>query len=133
MAPSVIVPMDVLPVTHNGKIDRNALPDPESAATTDRGSVAPRNGTEERLAIIWKELLQVEQVGVYDDFFEKGGHSLLAMRAISAIQKEFSLEIPLRVLFESTTIADISAYLEVMQYMQLNSVRDGAGGQVMEL
>jgi len=75
--------------------------------------VAPRNATEIKLAEIWKELLGLERVGIYDNFFELGGHSLLAMRVVSAIRMELSVTIPIHMLFQFTSISDLSKYIEL--------------------
>ncbi|HSF43296.1 MAG TPA: amino acid adenylation domain-containing protein, partial [Thermoanaerobaculia bacterium] len=112
--PAFLVPADVvvlpaLPLTRTGKIDRRALPAPERAA--GEGGVAPRNPAEETLAGLWRELLDVEEIGVEDDFFDRGGHSLLATRLLSRIRTAFGAELPLRALFERPTIAGLSALL----------------------
>ncbi|MEO7583967.1 MAG: amino acid adenylation domain-containing protein [Ferruginibacter sp.] len=105
MIPSVLMELDSLPLTANGKVDRKALPDPDSADNEAGQYVAPRNETEERLATIWEDILEVEQVGINDDFFELGGHSLLAVRLVSAIRKAFTVEMPIGDIFEFPTVA----------------------------
>lgn len=105
MIPQVLVEMESLPLTANGKIDRKALPDPDTVESTADLYTAARNETEERLAAIWADVLEVEQVGVHDDFFELGGHSLLAVRLVSAIRKSFKVEMPIGDIFEYPTIA----------------------------
>ncbi|MFD5029509.1 amino acid adenylation domain-containing protein [Streptomyces sp. NPDC058405] len=109
MVPSVFVRIDKVPLTANGKLDRRALPDPdESAADT---FVAPRNPTEERIAAVWQELLGKE-ASMQDSFFELGGHSILAVRLISRLQNEFDLDLPMRIAFESPTIAQLAVEIE---------------------
>ncbi|MGY0035030.1 non-ribosomal peptide synthetase [Pedobacter sp. NJ-S-72] len=76
----VLVRLDQLPLTANGKTDKKALPEPDGDLLSNQIYVAPRNDTEQKLAHIWQELLQLKQVGIYDDFFDLGGHSLLIMR-----------------------------------------------------
>ena len=106
------VELDMIPLTPNGKIDRKALPDPDLA---DMAAVyvAPRNEMETKLAEIWQELLGLERVGIFDNFFELGGHSLLAMRVVTAIRMEFSVTIPIHMLFQFTSISDLSKYLQI--------------------
>jgi len=111
MVPALLVEMEVLPLTANGKVDRKALPDPDAGELLKDQYIGPRNETEQKLAAIWQDVLEVEQVGVYDDFFELGGHSLLAVRLISAIRKEFAVEMPIGEVFDHPTIALLAAQL----------------------
>ncbi|MFH7023808.1 phosphopantetheine-binding protein, partial [Flavobacterium sp. FlaQc-50] len=105
MVPMIWVELDQLPLTSNGKLDRKALPDPDSSDLSSQAYVAPRTDTERQLAVIWQNLLGIVKVGIYDNFFELGGHSLLATRLVSMIRKEMVLEISVREVFEHTTIA----------------------------
>jgi amino acid adenylation domain-containing protein len=110
MIPSAFVLLGSLPRTPNGKINRRALPAPTEGE--DRVLfVAPRTPVEEALCGIWVEVLGVEQVGVNDNFFKLGGHSLLAMQLLSRLRGTFHLELPLRVLFEAPTVAELSLAL----------------------
>jgi amino acid adenylation domain-containing protein len=112
MVPSYFVLLAELPLTPNGKIDRKALPLPDrSYLGSEQARSAPRNQVEEQLARIWKELLELEQVGVTDNFFELGGHSLLAVRLLSEIEKVFGQKIPLVSLFRHTTIESLAEEL----------------------
>ncbi len=112
MIPGAIAPIDALPLTLNGKIDRKALPDAQNLALDDRTAlVAPRNEIEQMLAQLWSKVLRVSQVGVHDNFFELGGHSLLAVRIIAEIDKVFNKRLPLATLVESPTIAELAALL----------------------
>ncbi|HET8775597.1 MAG TPA: amino acid adenylation domain-containing protein, partial [Thermoanaerobaculia bacterium] len=104
MVPSAFVELDALPLTTNGKLDRKALPAPESTALATREYEAPQGEVEETLAAIWRELLRVDQVGRHDDFFELGGHSLLAVQSISRIRAVFGVDIALRDLFAQSTL-----------------------------
>ncbi|MEJ2755681.1 MAG: condensation domain-containing protein, partial [Gammaproteobacteria bacterium] len=109
--PASIVILPQLPLNSNGKVDRFALPDPisiESAKTT----VVARNETELRLSIIWKELLQAERVGIHDNFFEAGGHSLLASQFAARINQTFSVSIALKTFFEKCTIAELAEIIQ---------------------
>ena len=110
MVPTTIILLDRLPLTANGKIDRRALPAPD--ATRDESAhayVAPRNRTERMLADIWIDLLNIERVGVRDNFFDLGGHSLLATQLVSRIRNSFDCELPVRAIFEAPTIASLAA------------------------
>ncbi|MGB9179574.1 MAG: amino acid adenylation domain-containing protein, partial [Pyrinomonadaceae bacterium] len=113
MVPSAFVMLDEMPLTPNGKVDRRALaaleqPCMELAAAY----VAPRNPIEEKLAAIWAEVIGIERVGIDDNFFELGGHSLLATRIISAARKTFRVEIPVRNIFETPTVASFARAIE---------------------
>ncbi len=109
MIPSAFVILDQLPLSPNGKIDRKALPEPDAKRPElEGGYVAPRTPVEEKLAEIWAEVLKVEKVGVYDNFFDLGGHSLMATRILSQIPDAFQVELPLSSLFETPTIAAIA-------------------------
>ena len=112
MVPSVFVMLSTLPLTPNGKVDRHALPPPEMAHCQSQSFVAPITPIQEILAAIWAEILHIEQVGIQDNFFELGGHSLLVTQFIGQVREAFSVEIPLRCLFESPTIAELSQSIE---------------------
>ena len=102
MVPSAIVALDALPLTVNGKLDRRALPDPESARHGEGVYEPPRTETESQLAALWQEVLGAERVGRGDRFLQLGGHSLVAMQLILRIRAAFGIEIPLNVLYSST-------------------------------
>src|SRR5262249_34174048 len=107
MLPDTIVVLPALPLTSNGKIDRRVLPDSVHGVDAfDASSVAPRTPTEERLAALWRDVLGVARVGVHDNFFDVGGHSLRATQRVSRIAREFGIELPLRAVFERPTIAE---------------------------
>ncbi|MBI5804930.1 amino acid adenylation domain-containing protein [candidate division TA06 bacterium] len=107
MVPSHLMQMPALPQTHNGKIDRKALPDPSGQAEVD-AKLPPRNPIDEGLADIWKELLGLAEIGIDDNFFWLGGHSLKATVMASTIRKKFGVEVPLIRIFEQPTIRQIS-------------------------
>src|SRR4051812_11762080 len=110
MVPSAIVFIDALPLTANGKVNRKALPAPDrSGFEADDQFVAPRTPIEEMVAAMWIEILGIPRVGVHDNFFYLGGHSLLATRVISKIREVFTIELPLRRLFESPMVETIAA------------------------
>ena len=117
MIPGAFVFLDTLPLTPNGKIDRNALPAPDSSRPNlEETFVAPRTPTEQELADIWTSVLKLEKIGVGDNFFNLGGHSLLATQIISRVRQTFSIELPLRVLFEAPTIAELSDRIETVRW-----------------
>lgn len=112
--PAALVPvwyvfLDAMPLLPNGKVNRQALPPPNSAEP--RAGTAPRTPLEHTLATIWRELLGVSQLGVDDDFFDLGGHSLLAMRLVSRIQSTLHVHTTVRALFESPTVASLAQTL----------------------
>ncbi|HEU5124959.1 MAG TPA: amino acid adenylation domain-containing protein [Verrucomicrobiae bacterium] len=112
LQPSQIVSLSEFPLTLNGKIDLRALPDPELlTAAASESIVPPRNSAEENLARIWREVLGRNSFGVHDNFFALGGHSLLVTQMISRIAKQFQIELPVRQVFETPTIAGLAMKL----------------------
>ncbi len=113
MVPTAYVLMSKWKLTPNGKIDREQLPQPDvAAASPDTAYAAPRTDVEKLLAQIWGQLLRVERVGIDDNFFELGGHSLLATQATSRTRDAIGCDLPLRVMFETPTIAEIAERLD---------------------
>jgi len=113
MIPSTFMILDALPLSPNGKLDRNALPAPDSEKSLRETSrVAPRTPLEEELASIWRQILNIEQVGVYDDFFEIGGHSLLVTQVIARVRDTCHVDLPLQVMFKTPTIAALAEAIE---------------------
>ncbi|MBD2040238.1 non-ribosomal peptide synthetase [Microcoleus sp. FACHB-672] len=109
MVPAAFVLLEALPLTPNGKVDRRALPAPDTAMGDLASTfISPRNPIEEVIAGIWSEVLHVDRVGIHDNFFELGGHSLLATQVISRLREALQIELPLRYLFESPTVAGLS-------------------------
>ena len=113
MVPGAFVLMDQLPLTANGKLDRQALAalSFESPAPA-RTLIAPASATEKTLAAIWSELLGVETVSVDDDVFDLGAHSLMAMRALSRVRDAFDVDLALRNLFEHPTVAGLAGIID---------------------
>ncbi|HET9182779.1 MAG TPA: amino acid adenylation domain-containing protein [Candidatus Angelobacter sp.] len=122
MIPSAFVEMEQLPLMPNGKVNRKALPLPESKWGEKRDYVGPRNGEEEILSGLFAEVLNRDRVGVHEDFFSIGGHSLLATRLVSRIRTALGIDVPLRSVFESPTIAQLAP--------QLQSSRNGQSGHI---
>jgi len=120
MLPAAIVMLAQLPLTANGKLDRNALPEPDAGAQHPAGHVEPRTETEGALAQVWSQVLRLPRIGIHDDFFELGGHSLLATQVISRVREIFALDLPLRWLFEARTVATFASRIDAAQ-------RDQAG------
>src|SRR5439155_12325046 len=100
--PSVFVQMKALPLTSNGKVDREALPKPTDSQ--ENAFVPPRDEAEFKIAKLWQDELGLAAVGVFDNFFERGGHSLKAVSLINRLQAEFKISLPLRTLFDHQTI-----------------------------
>jgi thioester reductase-like protein len=113
MVPGVFMTLEKMPLTPNGKIDRKALPEPEGAALRSAADfVQPQTATEQILADIWAELLDVQRVGRNDNFFDLGGHSLLAVQLIFRVQRVFPTEIPLHLFFEDPSIHGLATAID---------------------
>ncbi len=113
MIPAVFVQLSGLPLTPSGKVDRKALPAPSGEVTTDETrQVDARTPLEELLVQLWSEVLGVERVGVTESFFDLGGHSLLATQVVSRVRRQFGVDLPVRTLFESPTIAGLATQIE---------------------
>ncbi|WP_051250931.1 non-ribosomal peptide synthase/polyketide synthase [Paenibacillus harenae] len=112
MIPSFFVQLERMPLTSNGKLDRGALPKPQKLTAAGTVQTAPRTKTEERMLAIWKEVLGVDSLGVEDDFFHNGGHSLSAAMLAARILKEFDTKIPLRTIFRHPTVAELAAGID---------------------
>ncbi|MBT2227580.1 non-ribosomal peptide synthetase [Nonomuraea sp. NEAU-A123] len=112
MVPAAYVLLDKLPLTATGKIDRNGLPDPNTLTSGTGAQGAFKTGTERRLAAIWREVLDRQELGADDDFFELKGHSLMAVRIAAAVIEEFGVEIPVRAVFEHPTVRELAGYID---------------------
>lgn len=112
MVPSIYVTLDRMPLTPNAKIDRKALPEPDKARPElDEAYIAPANEHEKRMAKIWQNTLDIERIGVHDNFFVLGGDSLLVVKLITKIQKEFITDIRVAKVFQYPTISSLVSYL----------------------
>ena len=116
MLPSQYILLENLPLTPNGKVDRNALPQPDPfRLSAEPGFVPPRTDLEGQIASIWKDVLGVDGIGVHDNFFDLGGHSLKVMQVLSRLHKSINVDVPLRRVFEGPTVAEIGvAVLEIL-------------------
>ena len=109
MIPAAFIPLDTMPTTPSGKVDRRALPAPDWSRFALQGEyVAPRTETEQQLAAIWSDVLSIDRVGAHDNFFELGGNSLLALRLASQVRKSFSVDLPLVALFGAPTVIELA-------------------------
>jgi amino acid adenylation domain-containing protein len=120
MVPTFVIFLETLPLNPNGKVDRKALPVLDRSQLPESTEmVAPQTPLQEQLAVIWAELLNLPQVGTQHNFFELGGHSLLATQLVARVRTLFQVEIPLRRLFETPTIADLALAIEQTQSEQI--------------
>jgi amino acid adenylation domain-containing protein len=127
MMPSAFVQLTQLPLTPNGKIDKEALllPDNSELEEQKKEFVAARSTSEELVAQIWSEVLGLQRVGIFDNFFDLGGHSLKATQLMSRIRSSFQIELPLSILFEAGTVAELAAVLEERLVSELHQVPEG--------
>ncbi|MFD1331241.1 amino acid adenylation domain-containing protein, partial [Methylopila musalis] len=109
MVPSAFVAIAAVPLTGNGKLDHAALPEPSGEGAG--AGVPPRDAVEQRLAAMWEKLLGARDVGVRDDFFERGGHSLLAVHLMAEIERAYGVELPISTLFQNPTIEQLAERL----------------------
>jgi acyl carrier protein len=112
MVPAAFVPLETLPLTLNGKVNRRELPVPGVAQLPQgRQYVAPTDPLEIAMTTLWEDVLQARPIGLRDDFFEIGGHSMTAVMLVTAIRQAFAVNVPITVLFQAPTVADLYAYL----------------------
>ena len=116
MIPAVFMFLDALPLNPNGKVNRLALPDPKTLEDKEQtlagDIVAPRNQVEGTIARIWQDALKLERVGIYDNFFDMGGHSLMAVRVLTRIERAFGVRLPLTSFLHSATIAQLAELVD---------------------
>ncbi|MEV8635036.1 amino acid adenylation domain-containing protein [Streptosporangium sp. NPDC051023] len=129
MVPALWVSLESLPLTGSGKIDRTALPAPETSA---EARVAPRGDAEELVAEVFGEVLGIEEVGAFDDFFALGGHSLLATRVIARLRALVEVDVPIRTLFARSTVAGLAAAVEELLIAELAELSDDEAADLME-
>lgn len=137
MVPSYFIRLEKIPVTPEGKVNKKLLPEPEVSINTGVKYAAPEDAIEVKLVQIWEKILGIERVGCNDNFFELGGHSLKATMLVSRVHKEFNVELPLREIFKTPTIKELSKCiksgkknlfepiheLEEKEYYQLSSAQ----------
>ncbi len=111
MVPALLMPIDRIPLTSNGKVDRKALPNPDASELLTDTYRAPGTKTEEKLAAVWKTVLNVKRVGTDDNFFELGGNSLLAVKTVAALKQTHQLDIPITKLYQFPTVNGLAGFL----------------------
>jgi hypothetical protein len=114
MVPSIILTIDSVPLTANGKVDRKALPDPFNSVSARREFEAPAEGMERLLAGVWKDVLKIEQVSANDNFFDLGGHSLLSLKVASAVEQKSGWSMDPRILFFNS-LRQIASMARIME------------------
>jgi amino acid adenylation domain-containing protein len=120
MVPAAFVFLDNLPLTPNGKVDRKALPAPVIASS--REVVPPSTPTEQKVAGVWRETLGAVQIGIHDNFFDLGGHSIQAAQIMTRLRNAFELDLPLRLLFQSPTVETLSEAIDAVAWRARNAV-----------
>lgn len=122
MIPTYFIRMDHLPLNMNGKVDRKALPDPDESLINNVEYEEPKSEIEKKLVDIWKEVLDKKSIGINDNFFDLGGHSLKATTLAAKINKNLNVEIPLKEIFNAPTIKEIAKYIENTEVKEHNSI-----------
>ena len=124
MIPTTMLLLEHMPLSANGKIDRQALPQADDREYNPDRYVAPRTPTEELIAAIWADVLKLDKVGIHDNFFQLGGHSLLAVQIVSRIHQQLEVKLPLREVFESTTVAALATVIDAIQWKEMNALHN---------
>lgn len=124
LVPNTVVPVDALPLTCNGKVDVGKLPEPRPTAPADTEFVAPRTETEKLVARAWTEVLGLSRVGVHDDFFAVGGHSLHVTRVVGRLRAAVGVDVPVRTLFANPTVAGLAAVVEELLLAEIDAMSD---------
>ena len=112
MVPSFFVMLDSIPMTVNGKVDKNALPEPDRTVAADNEYIAPANIAEEKLVAIWQSVLGINKVGVNDRFFDLGGDSIKAIQVVSSVNQEFNVDLPASKLYSNPTVREIAEFID---------------------
>jgi thioesterase domain-containing protein/acyl carrier protein len=111
MVPSLFVFLETMPLTANNKVDRNALPPPASSFSDERIRSGPRDPMEVQLTALWQQVLDVSKIGIHDNFFDRGGHSLKAAHLFFLLEQVYGRRLPLATLFQAPTIAELASVL----------------------
>lgn len=114
MVPMLWIQLEFMPLTSNGKLDKKALPEPDSSDLSTREYIAPRNKVEQKLAVIWQDLLGIDKIGMADNFFDLGGHSLKAVKMFNLINTQFDVKLMISDLFNNPTIESLSNEIDNM-------------------
>ncbi len=125
MIPSFFVRLDHIPLTPNGKVDIKALPEPELVSVQEY--VEPQNQVQEQIKKIWQQVIGIERIGIYDNFFDIGGHSLRGIQVVNALHSQFNVKVPLAEIFRTPTIQGLSEFIEgaaEAQYMEIEAVEE---------
>jgi amino acid adenylation domain-containing protein len=118
MVPAHFVRLSRMPLTPNGKLDRKALPAPERIAAAAAEFVAPTTPTERALAELWQHVLRIERIGAKDNFFESGGHSLLAMQLVGEVRERFGVELTIKNLFARPVLAELAEAIDALSWLE---------------
>jgi len=111
MVPDLWVEIEKIPLNANDKVDRSALPDPDTSVLLANQFTAPGTKVERKLVEIWQELLGVAPIGIHDNFFELGGHSIKVMEVVFRMEEELSIKVPVRVMFETGDIESLARFI----------------------
>ncbi|OTA15699.1 PvdJ [Xenorhabdus vietnamensis] len=118
MVPGLYIPLERMPLTLNNKVDKKALPIPNENDSRRRVYIAPRNEMEHKISQLWQKLLSVKQVGIHDNFFTLGGHSLQATRLLSSVRNDLDIDIPVKSIFEHPTLEQFSEVITNLQVIR---------------
>jgi amino acid adenylation domain-containing protein len=124
MVPMLWIELESMPLTSNGKLDKKALPEPEISDLSTREYIAPRNEVEQKLAVIWQDLLGIEKIGIADNFFDLGGHSLKAVKMFNLIKIQLDVKLMISDLFENPTIERLSNEIENVIWANKEELED---------
>ncbi|HTI12897.1 MAG TPA: phosphopantetheine-binding protein [Puia sp.] len=118
MIPTFLIPLAQFPLNSNGKLDKDRLPGPDESGADPVDHVPFRHDTDKKILEIWEEILEKQGIGIRDNFFDLGGHSLKATRVVSRIHEVFGIGIDLKTLFIEPTVEHLSNYIETIQWME---------------
>jgi len=133
MIPAEFFLIDSVPLTANGKVNRKALLSCEEHLKQNKEFVPPRNDTEQALAVLWCEVLKVEEVGAFDNFFDLGGHSLIATQLVSRIRKQFDVSIGVAHIFNLDNLAEQALFIDTARFALQEYDSDDEGGVEIEI